>query len=108
MLNELTPEQEKILEETKNKWIGYIFDDRLELDKPQARESVEWLYKLANLKEPDVTYFKSPMAAQLASNILESVDEETEIPYLNAISNTINYLRNGDINDPRVVGQRCV
>ena len=68
MIEQLTKEQEKLMYQTRDEWLGYLFENRLELDKEKAETGVKWLYKLCGLKEPEVSFVSSPYAAQVEVN----------------------------------------
>ena len=70
MLEKLTPEQEKLMHETREEWLAYAFDwKKCGFDEKKAKEGVNWLYELANLKQPEKIYIvESPLAAQILLN----------------------------------------
>lgn len=67
MIDELTIEQEKILEETTAEWLA-IFD-KLHFDEEKSRELITFIYELSELQEPVVVFLDSPWEVQLACNI---------------------------------------
>jgi hypothetical protein len=73
-IKELTSEQESKLNIYKEKWLNKIFN--YELNKSITFESVKnkmiELYEFCNLKKPIVILVDSPMACQIAANILNN------------------------------------
>lgn len=64
----LTPEQEKMVEETKDWWIKFILNGGDEIDIPKATEGAKWLYEFCKFKEPKVFIADSPVACQEMAN----------------------------------------
>jgi len=71
-IEKLTKEQESQLELYKNKWLNKIFN--YELNKSSSfvnvKNQMKDMYKFCNLDEPIVLYLDSPLACQIAANIL--------------------------------------
>src|SRR3990167_4160842 len=79
-LETLTPEQEKLMVETKDFWIDYIFSCKNSIDKEQAKINIEWLYDLAKVKsKPIIIYVDSPMGCQFAVAYLKEFLKQTKI-----------------------------
>lgn len=79
-LTQLTPEQEKLIEDTKNEWINFILHSGDDVDKKAAEKGAKWLYKFCGFKEPTVYIVDSPLAAQKKANDLAG---NTEPQYFN-------------------------
>lgn len=74
---ELTKEQTKKLEESKQEWLNLIFNAK-EPDHEVIKEKVLWLYRYCNLVPPKgVLVLHSPKACQIAANILMADPEYT-------------------------------
>jgi hypothetical protein len=67
MIEELTPEQVKIAEETRDHWLS-LLDTKFDEDK--AREWIKWLYSFCQFDEPEIVVVGSPMAIQDKCNEL--------------------------------------
>jgi len=69
MITRLTAKQKKLIPVYQKKWHDQFFS--LTFDEQKARKFVKWLYKLIDKKEPTVVILDSPLAVQLAINILK-------------------------------------
>ena len=67
-LEKLTKFQEAKLEKVKNKWINFSLFGGDEINEKQAKKSIEWIYKISDLKKPKVIFLDSPLALQFAAN----------------------------------------
>jgi len=69
-IEKLTPEQEALIPQIRDKWLNPIFgpDGSAPLDKEGCREGIEWLYELSDLEKPIIFFLDSPYACQLAAN----------------------------------------
>jgi hypothetical protein len=74
MLEKLSQEQEILMYATKNEYLKKFFS-LPKLNKKKATEYIKWLYQFSNLKEPNVLFVDSPMACQVACNILQVKDQ---------------------------------
>jgi hypothetical protein len=73
MLEKLNQEQEILMHATRDKYLKKFFSlPKLNIKK--AEEWIKWLYRFCNLKEPQVIFVDSPMACQLACNIMIGKD----------------------------------
>jgi hypothetical protein len=70
-LEKLTPEQEVIKLKIKNFWLDYIFSCKNSINKEQAKIGIDFIYNLANLKQPQVIYVESPIGCQIANLYLK-------------------------------------
>ena len=77
MKNTLTQSDKLRMSQIREKWIGYC--GTLELNKKQAKKSVEWLYEFSGLKKPKVVFVDSPMAIQIACNMLKVMDQKDQV-----------------------------
>jgi hypothetical protein len=68
MLETLTQEQEKLIEDTKDWWIQYILYSGDEVKEDEAIKGAEWLYEFCGFKKPEVHIVDSPMACQKKAN----------------------------------------
>ena len=63
MLEKLTPEQERIMYETRDEWINLFFDNvkfQRGIDRPQFEKGIKWLYEdLLHKKNPKIVYCDS-------------------------------------------------
>ena len=70
MLSKLTKQQEQLMYQVRDEWIRRFFS--LEFDEDKARKLIRWLYKLSNLKEPLILIMDSPIACQIATNLMSN------------------------------------
>lgn len=76
MITELTPDQEKLLEEVRQEWIQLALGGDTSLDESTAREMVDWLYDQANLEAPKLKLFAdSPLHSQCIANVLGQIEQ---------------------------------
>jgi len=77
-IEKLTPEQEALIPQIRDKWLNLLFgpDGPKKLDKEACREGVEWMYELAGLEKPLVIFVESPLGCQLAANMIKKLDSE--------------------------------
>ena len=75
MLEKLTKEQEKIMNQTRDEWVNLFFDNvknQKGIDKNMFEEGVEWLYtKLLRKPKPKVVYCDSWISCLLTITILK-------------------------------------
>lgn len=69
MIEELTPEQTELIEVVKNKWLDAVFKEP-KVNKEAIDSFIKQIYRIAELQEPEVLIFPSPLAAQIAANLL--------------------------------------
>lgn len=55
-------------------WLDYLFSCKNQTNQEQARRSIEWLYKISNLKSPTVIFVDSPLMTQFMLHFLASSD----------------------------------
>ena len=70
MLEKLTKAQEKLMHQVREEWLSYFFSGQ-EIDKDKAQKGIEWLYEFSGLKKPQVIFVDSPLAVQIAVNMLQ-------------------------------------
>lgn len=70
MLEKLSADQEKLMNDVKNEYIHLL--ERKTNDN-DAIEGVKFAYKIAGLREPEVKIFDSPLSCQLYLNTLQRV-----------------------------------
>ena len=70
MLEKLTKAQEKLMHQVIEEWLSYFFSGQ-EIDKDKAQKGIEWLYEFSGLKKPQVIFVDSPLAVQIAVNMLQ-------------------------------------
>jgi len=71
-LEKLTPQQEEKMFEVRDFWKNYIFSCQNNIDKVKAKEGINFIYKLAKLKDPSVLFVASPLGCQYAANLLKA------------------------------------
>ena len=69
-LTELNAEQTAMIATVRDEWINRMAKCQ-PTDDDAVREGVKWVYSLANLDEPILIMVDSPMAAQIAANMLK-------------------------------------
>ena len=69
MLKELNQEQEILMHATRDKYLKKFFS-LPRIDKPKATKFIKWIYSLSGLKEPMVLFVDSPIACQIACNLI--------------------------------------
>lgn len=70
-LENLTPEEEAICEQVKQKYLDIALKQRPPLNKPLAKQFVHWLYKHAGVKIPKVIFADSTLSAQVIAKYLD-------------------------------------
>ena len=68
-LEKLSPEQESLMAVVRDEWINFALNSNEPMDKPAAKQGIEWMYSLAKLKAPEVVYAESPIACQIIANL---------------------------------------
>jgi hypothetical protein len=63
-LESLTPEQEKIMHETREKWLDRFFSCKHRTNHEKATEFINYIYDMAGFKPPKVIFTDSPQACQ--------------------------------------------
>ena len=71
-IEKLTPEQEQLMYEVRDEWLDRMFKPK-RINRESAMKSIHWLYELANYKKPVVVFLDSPMACQIAANMLKDI-----------------------------------
>ena len=71
-IEKLTPQQEEKMFEVRDFWKNYIFSCQNNIDKVKAKEGINFIYKLAKLKDPSVLFVASPLGCQYAANLLKA------------------------------------
>ena len=71
MLEELSIEQEAKMLEVRDFWKDYIFSCKNSINKEQAKIGIDFIYRLAKLKQPKIIYVDSPMGCQIANMYLK-------------------------------------
>ena len=69
MLNKLTKEQEAMTPVIRDEFVAKLTCCK-PLDREAASRAIDWLYKTSGLKAPIKIVMESPLAAQLAANLL--------------------------------------
>ena len=72
MLEKLTKKQEKLMLEVRDEYLNKFFS-LPRTNKEKAKELIEYVYELSGFKKPNVVFVDSPMACQIAGNILNQV-----------------------------------
>jgi hypothetical protein len=74
MKNELTKEEIELMDVVRDEWINKL---SLPLNRGEATEAIKELYKDSGLNEPKVIFVDSPMAVQMACNMItgDKVDQ---------------------------------
>lgn len=71
-ITKLTKEQEQLMEQVKNEWIGKL-NSLPKLDEGKVKLNMKKLYKFCDFeKEPEVIILKSPLAMQLFCNLIDN------------------------------------
>ena len=73
-LEELTSEQETLMEVVANEWIDIALGKTV-YDEAKIVGGVKWMYALVGLKEPTVLVVDSPLACQLVANSVKVGDK---------------------------------
>jgi len=68
MIEKLTPDQIQLMTTVRDEWVAKFFS--LFFNPVKARQLVQFCYRLANLPEPKIIILDSPMAVQLAANMI--------------------------------------
>ena len=68
MLEKLTNEQEKLMAIVRDEWLNRFFSGH-GIDKKKATRGIEWLYEFSGLKNPQIVFVDSPLAAQMAAMV---------------------------------------
>lgn len=71
MKKELTPEQEALMTQVRDEWIGKL--STLKFDKAKAEQGIDWLYSLININAPRKLHLNSPLSAQYGANMLKTL-----------------------------------
>ena len=78
MLEKLTPEQEKIMYQTRDEWTNLLFDNianKKGIDKPVFEECVNWIYNdLLHKPSPRIVYCDSWISCLLTIAILKEIN----------------------------------
>ncbi len=72
-LEKLSEDQEKLMIQTKNEWLNYIFSCKNKLNKKEVEKGINWMYKISNLEKPMIIYLDSPYGLQIGVNILDQI-----------------------------------
>ena len=79
-LEELTPDQEKLMDHVSQEWLDYLFSCKNSLNENQAEEQIKWFYNFCELDEPIIIFVDSPLECQQAvwyvKAFSEVIDEE--------------------------------
>ena len=73
-IEQLTSEQEAKMIEVRNFWLDFIFSCKNTLNKEQAKEGINFIYKLTNLSSPEIIYVDSPLGCIFMQYILRNLD----------------------------------
>ena len=68
MIEKLTPDQIQLMTTVRDEWVAKFFS--LSFNPVKARQLVQFCYRLANIPEPKIIMLDSPMAVQLAANMI--------------------------------------
>jgi len=69
MIEKLTPEQEKLVEQNRDLWLDKFFNyDLSTFDEERCKKAIKALYKMCDLAEPEVVVVDSPYAVQVECN----------------------------------------
>ena len=68
------------MEVVREEWLGLVFRDRPQPDPGAIREDVRWLYEMSGLNPPLVISLNSPMACQVAANMLRRIADDQVWP----------------------------
>ena len=107
MLTELTPEQQALMPIIRDKWINKLNKPK-QFEKEKAIKAVEWLYEFSKLEKPKVIVCESPLACQLAMNLLwvsvrnsvnNSVRNSVWVSVWNSVWNSVNDSVWDSVND---------
>lgn len=63
MLEALTDEQEKLLDQVADEWIGRAHSGEILINQIQARQAIHSIYREAELAEPQTMFFQGPIEA---------------------------------------------
>ena len=82
MLTKLTKKQEKALPKYLNKWVKQGLRTKT-IDKKKAKKAINFMYKdILNMKHPKyIVYLDSPMACQLACNLIKASKFDEKVKY---------------------------
>ena len=70
IIEKLTPEQEALIPVVRDEWINLALRSNGKLNKQAAKEHIEFVYELSELKKPKIHFVDSPYAAQIEANLL--------------------------------------
>lgn len=68
-MEQLTPEQERIVLECRDEWLNRGLKDKT-FDIGIFRKGIDWIYDKCGFEPPEIVVVDSPMAAQAAANLL--------------------------------------
>ena len=75
MKNTLTQKEIDLIPIIRDKWLSRAFDGKSDFDWKKIKPHIEWLYGLCKLSSPTVIVLDSPMACQVAANLLKERDQ---------------------------------
>ena len=73
MIDTLTDNQLKLMEQVRQEWLNRIFKCETKLDKEKVKPLIEWLYESSGLDKPEVIFVESPLGAQYMANVWANV-----------------------------------
>jgi hypothetical protein len=74
MITKLTPQQEKLIPEIRDKWLNKFYALK-PLKKKKAKECIEYIYTRAGYKKPKVWFYDgSPFGMQVLINVINKTD----------------------------------
>ena len=89
-LESLTPEQEALIPVIRDRWRNQLTS---EPNYEEIAKGITWIYGFANLKSPDILIVESPLAMQIAANLINNDPRPDVDPeYLAEIKETTNAL----------------
>src|SRR3972149_11923506 len=77
MITKLSKKQEKLIPIYQKKWLDQFHS--LSFDENKAKDFVDWLYALIDKKPPIKIVLDSPLAVQLAVNILKKTNFNSQL-----------------------------
>jgi hypothetical protein len=90
-IEKLSIEQEKQINGIKNKWLEKVFKYELYQNASfeNTMKQMKDLYSFCNLNEPLVLFLDSPMACQIAANIICKEENQVESQVFSQVKNQV-------------------
>jgi hypothetical protein len=80
MLDKLTPQQELLIPQYREKWLKNFFNSGDELDIEAFKKGITFIYSLVSLKDPVKVYVDSPLGLQYACQMLKKIKMSDQVP----------------------------